>query len=384
MTDLIHPALDAPLPGASVAPPIFQASTYELPRDARAAEIAAAVAPSACYTRYGSPNAKLAEAMLRDLDGAEAALLVGSGMAAVTVALLSRVRAGDHVVAQTTHYTGALTLLTEQLPRYGVRVTLVEQTDPAALTAAIGPGTAVVYTETPSNPLLALTDLAAVAEAAHRHGAVVITDNTFATPYNTTPLDLGVDLVVQSATKYLNGHSDVTAGVVTGRADLVAEAWEVARVQGPVCHPFEAWLLARGLRTFPLRMARHNASAQAVAEFLAQHPAVSAVHYPGLPDHPQHDLARRQMRGFGGVLSFELRDGLAAATGVLRAARLTRTAVSFGGIETLITHPASLIFAHQSPEQIEAAGISPALLRLAVGLEEPADIIADLAQALPA
>jgi methionine-gamma-lyase len=384
MTRLIHPALDEELPGTAVANPIFQTSTYELPRDDSAAQIAAAVAPAGYYTRYGSPNAKVAEAMLRDLDGAEAALLVGSGMAAITVALLSQVRAGDHVVAQTTHYTGALTLLTDLMPRYGVDVTFVDQTDTAALVDAIRPGTAVVYTETPSNPLLALTDLPAVCAAAHARGAVVITDNTFSTPYNTAPLELGVDLVVQSATKYLNGHSDVTAGVVTGGAELIAAAWELARVHGPVCHPFEAWLLARGLRTFPLRMRRHNESAQAVAEFLAGHPAVSAVHYPGLATHPQHELAVRQMSGFGGVLSFELHGGLPAATAALRAARLMRTAVSLGGIETLITHPGSLIFAHQTPEQLVAAGIPPSLLRVSVGLEEPADIMEDLRQSLNA
>lgn len=384
MTRLIHPALDEELPGAAVAPPIFQTSTYELPRDASAAAIAAAVAPAEYYTRYSSPNAKLAEAMLRDLDGAEAALVVGSGMAAITVALRSRLRSGDHVVAQTTHYTGALTFLTERLPRSGVDVTFVDQTDTDALVAAIRPGTAAVYLETPSNPLLALTDLAAVAAAAHELGAVVVADNTFATPYNTRPLEHGVDLVVQSATKYLNGHSDVTAGVLTGRADLIAGAWEVARVDGPVCHPFEAWLLARGLRTFPLRMARHNAAARAVAEFLVGHPAVTAVHFPGLPDHPQHALAVRQMEGFGGMLSFEVEGGLPAATAALRAVRLMRNAVSLGGMESLITHPASLIFAHQTAAEIEAAGIPAGLLRLSVGLEEPADIIADLDQALTA
>lgn len=226
---------------------------------------------------------------------------------------------------------------------------------------------------------MTLTDLAAVRAAAP--DAVIIADNTFATPYNTRPLEFGVDLVVQSATKYLNGHSDVTAGVVTGSAALVAKAWETARVLGPVCHPFEAWLLARGLKTFPLRMARHNASGLAVAEFLAAHPAVRAVHHPGLPGHPQHDLAVRQMRGFGGMLAFTVADAESAVR-VLRATRLCRNAVSLGGPETLITHPASLVFAHQSPEELSASGVDPAMLRLSVGLEEPQDILADLAEAL--
>ncbi|MEV4516717.1 PLP-dependent aspartate aminotransferase family protein [Dactylosporangium sp. NPDC049525] len=376
MTRLLHPNV-APQPGGTpLVTPIHQTSTYELPRTAEAAQIAAAVAPGGYYTRYGSPNAREAEAMLADLDGAEAALLVGSGMAAVSAALLSTVVAGDEVLAQRSHYTGTLTLLSTMLPALGVDVRLVPQED---LAAAVRPSTRVVYVETPSNPQLTLTDLAAVRAAAP--DAVIIADNTFATPYNTRPLDFGVDLVVQSATKYLNGHSDVTAGVVTGSAALVAKAWETARVLGPVCHPFEAWLLARGLKTFPLRMARHNASGLAVAEFLAAHPAVRAVHHPGLPGHPQRDLAGRQMRGSGGMLAFTVADA-DAATRVLRATRLCRNAVSLGGPETLITHPASLVFAHQSPEELAASGVDPAMLRLSVGLEELEDILADLAQAL--
>lgn len=381
MTRLLHPHVAPQAGGTPLVTPIHQTSTYELPRTAEAAQIAAAVAPGAFYTRYGSPNAREAEAMLADLDGAEAALLVGSGMAAVSAALLSTVAdaavlAGGEVLAQRSHYTGSLTLLQSMLPAFGVPVRLVAQEDVAA---EVRPETRVVYVETPSNPAMTLTDLRAVREAAPQ--AVIIADNTFATPYNTRPLDLGIDLVVQSATKYLNGHSDVTAGVVTGSAELIAKAWATARVLGPVCHPFEAWLLARGLKTFPLRMARHNASGLAVAEFLAGHPAVRAVHHPGLPSHPQHELALRQMRGHGAMLAFTVADADAAAR-VLRATRLCRNAVSLGGPETLITHPASLVFAHQSAEQLAESGVDPAMLRLSVGLEEVDDIVADLAQAL--
>jgi len=376
MTRLLHPAV-APQPGGvPVTTPIYQTSTYELPDSPVAAQIAGSVAPAGYYTRYGSPNAREAEAMLADLDGAEAALLLGSGMAAISAALLSCVRPGLEIVAQTSHYTAALTLLQTMLPTFGVVPRLVPQ---ESLALAVGPSTDVVYLETPSNPAMVLTDLAAVRAAAPR--AIVIVDNTFATPFNTRPLAFGADLAVQSATKYLNGHSDVTAGVVTGSADRIARAWETARVLGPVCHPFEAWLLARGLRTFPLRMARHNTAGLAVATFLAGHPAVRAVHYPGLPTHPQHDLARRQMDGFGGMLSFTVRDAT-TATRLLGATRLARNAVSLGGTETLITHPASLVFAHQSPAELAASGVDPALLRVSVGLEEPDDIIADLAQAL--
>ncbi|GAA3286395.1 methionine gamma-lyase [Dactylosporangium vinaceum] len=374
MTRLLHPDVPARPGGVPVTTPVYQTSTYELPRTAEAAQIAEAVAPVGYYTRYGSPNAAEAEAILADLDGAERALLVGSGMAAVSAALLSNVRAGTRVVAQADHYTAALTLLRDVLPSFGVEVNLVAQ---ESLQDAVDDTTDLVYAETPSNPAMVLTDLAAVRAAAPR--ALFVVDNTFASPYNTRPLDLGVDLVVQSATKYLNGHSDVTAGVLTGRAELIDRAWDTARVLGPTCHPFEAWLLARGLRTFPLRMARHNANGQAVAEALAAHPAVTAVHYPGLPGHPQHELARRQMAGFGGMLSFTVASA-EAATAVLRGTRLARNAVSLGGTETLITHPVSLLFTHGDT----ATGIDPALLRLSVGLEEPEDIIADLVAALSA
>jgi methionine-gamma-lyase len=372
MTRLLHPDVPERPGGVPVTTPVYQTSTYELPRTPEAAGIASAVAPVGYYTRYGSPNAAEAEAMLAGLDGAERALLVGSGMAAVSAALLSNVRAGSRVVAQTSHYTAALTLLRDVLPSFGVSVDLVPQ---ESLPSVVGDAVDVVYVETPVNPAMTLTDLAAVRAAAPR--ALLVVDNTFATPYNTRPLDLGADLVVQSATKYLNGHSDVTAGVVTGRAELIDRAWETARVLGPTCHPFEAWLLARGLRTFPLRMARHNANGSAVAEALAAHPRVAAVHYPGLPGHPQHDLARRQMTGFGGMLSFTV-ESPEAALRVLQHTTLARNAVSLGGTETLITHPASLIFAHGGTSDT----VDAALLRVSVGLEEPEDIIADLTGAL--
>lgn len=369
---------------AAVSPPIYQTSTYRLDDLDEAADLAGAVAPSEFYTRYGSPNTKQAEALVADLEQGETALVLGSGMAAITSAVLSNVAAGDHVVAQRTHYTATLSLLDEILPRYGVEVTQVDQRDPTAFEQAVRADTRVVYTESPANPTLALTDLAATATIAHEVGALAITDNTFATPFNQRPLTLGCDLVVHSATKYLNGHADVTAGAVVGDAGLVARAWEHARLTGPVLHPFEAWLLVRGLRTFGLRMAAHNDHALQVARFLDGHPAVATVHHPGLPGHPQHELARRQMPGgFGGMVSFELEGGRQAAHATVQSTRLCVPAVSLGGIETLITHPASLIFAHQSDEAIAEAGIATGLVRLSVGVEDPEDVIADLEQALP-
>ncbi|MDQ3856405.1 MAG: aminotransferase class I/II-fold pyridoxal phosphate-dependent enzyme, partial [Chloroflexota bacterium] len=331
------------------------------------------------------PNTKGVEALLASLEGAEAALALGSGMAAITTAILSNVRSGDHIVAQRTHYTATLSLLADTLPRYGVEVTQVEGRDTDAFARALQPNTRLIYTETPTNPTMDLTDLAATAELAHAAGALAVTDNTFASPYNQRPLELGYDLVVHSATKYLNGHADVTAGAILGGQKHVERAWEYDRVHGPVLHPFEAWLLARGLRTFGVRMAVHNRSALEIARWLEGHPAVDRVYYPGLPSHPQHELAIRQMPGgFGGMISWELRGGYDAAYDLIRRTRVCISAVSLGGVETLITHPASLVYPHNTDEERRAAGVSPGLVRLSVGLEEVEDLIEDLAQALSA
>jgi methionine-gamma-lyase len=369
---------------SAVAPPVYQTAMFAMTTPAEYAELSATVAPTEFYTRYGSPNLRQVEVLLAGLEGGEAALAVGSGMAAISVALLSNLRAGDHVVAQRTHYTGTLSLFLDVLPRLGIDVTMVDQTDVEAFAAAVrADRTKVVYTETPTNPTLALTDLRATAEIAHRAGALAVTDNTFATPHNQRPLEFGYDLVVHSATKYLNGHSDATAGVVVGSQALINDAWHYLRTLGPVLHPWEAWLLLRGLRTFGLRMAAHNAGGQRVAEFLAEHPAVTAVHFPGLPSHPQHELARAQMSGgFGAMLSFEVAGGFEAAYRLVERTRLCLSAVSLGGVQTLITHPASMMFSHQTPEQIAVAGVSPALVRISVGIEDPADLLADLDQAL--
>ncbi len=381
-TRLIHSARPAD-DTTAVSPPIFQTSTFLLRTPEEGADLAAQIAPATYYTRYGSPNNRQVEAALADLEGGEAALVVGSGMAAIAAAILANVRAGDHVIAQHTHYTATLTLLTTTLPRYGVEVTQVDQRDPQAFAGALRPNTRIVYTESPTNPTMDLTDLRATAEIAHAAGALAITDNTFASAYNQRPLDLGYDLVAHSATKYLNGHADVTAGALIGSRALIEAAWEYARVHGPVLHPFEAWLLRRGLQTYELRMAAHNRNALEVARFLEGHPAVARVYHPGLESHPQHDLARRQMAGgFGGMLAFELKGGYDAAYQAIRRTEVCLLAVSLGGVESLIIHPASMIHAHQTDAERASASISPGLIRLSVGIENVEDIIADLEQAL--
>ncbi len=381
-TRLIHSAHVAN-DTTAVSPPIFQTSTFVLRTPEEGAELAEQVAPAMYYTRYGSPNTKQVEVLLAELEGSETALAVGSGMAAITTAILANVQAGDHVIAQHTHYTATMSLLAHTLPRYGVAVTQVDQRDPAAFAQAVRPNTKIIYTESPTNPTMDLTDLQATAGIAHAAGALAITDNTFASCYNQRPLELGYDLVVHSATKYLNGHADVTAGAIMGAKPLIDAAWEHGRVHGPVLHPFEAWLLRRGLQTYGLRMAMHNHNALTVAQFLEQHPSVERVYYPGLESHPQHELAKRQMvGGFGGMLSFEMKGGYDAAYKVIRSTEVCLLAVSLGGVGTLITHPASMIHAHQTDEERRAAGISPGLIRLSVGVENVEDIIEDLEQAL--
>jgi cystathionine beta-lyase/cystathionine gamma-synthase len=335
------------------------------------------------YTRDGNPSFSRAEAVLAALEGAEAALLTASGMGAISTTVLALVGSGDHVVAQRTHYMGTSQLLANVLPRFGVTVTLVDQAMPEAFAAAITPATKLILVETPANPLLTITDLTAVGTLARSRGILTLCDSTIATPINQLPLSNGIDLVVHSATKFLGGHHDLMAGVVLGARELIERAWHMAVTLGPVPDPFAAWLLLRGLRTLPLRVGRQNQTALAVARFLARHPAVSQVHYPGLESHAQHELARRQMPGgFGGLMSIELRGGFAAAQAFLGAMSLVSRAVSFGGFESLATHPGAMWSGSVGASKAAEAGISAGLVRLSIGLEHPDDLIADLGRAL--
>ncbi|MDQ2872014.1 MAG: aminotransferase class I/II-fold pyridoxal phosphate-dependent enzyme, partial [Candidatus Eremiobacteraeota bacterium] len=334
------------------------------------------------YTRYGNPTLARVEALIAQLENTEAALVTASGMAAITVALLSSVRAGDHVVAQTSLYGGTANLLANWLPRFGVDAAFVDQSDPDAFAGALQPNTRVLFLESPSNPLLRITDLRAVTALARERGITTIADNTFATPYNQRPADFGVDIVVHSATKNLNGHSDVIAGAIAGSAERVRLCWETSAALGAVLGPIDGWLLLRGLRTLAVRMERHNRTAQRVAEMLAAHPNVAAVHYPGLPTHEQHALARAQMRGFGGILSFEVRGRFEDAERVISSLRLPLRAASVGGTESLVVHPAAMWRGMFDENALSAMGLAPSLIRLSVGLENDDDLLADLDQAL--
>jgi methionine-gamma-lyase len=334
------------------------------------------------YTRYGNPTHERVARLVARLEGGEAALMAASGMGAISAVMLGLLGAGDRVVAQTSHYMGTTQLFTELLPRFGVRVELVEQSDTTGLVAAIRRGARLVMVETPSNPTMALTDLRAVADAARAVGAISVADNTFATPLNQQPLAFGIDAVVHSATKYLGGHHDLIAGVVVSRNALIDRIWQSTIALGSTLGAFDAWLLLRGMRTLSLRVARANDNALAVARFLEKHQAVEAVHYPGLDSHPQHALAREQMRGFGGVLAVRLRGDYERTQRFVSRLRLFTQAVSLGGVESLVVHAAAMVRGTLDEQQMRDAGIAPNLVRLACGIEAAQDLVADLAQAL--
>lgn len=367
---------------SAIAPPIHQTSTFRAGSAADFAEMATQPRHARYYTRYGNPTLERVEKIVAELEGAEAALVTASGMGAITTSVLALVQSGDHIIAQRNHYMGTTKLLTEILPRFGVTATLVDQTDVTAFAAALQPTTKLILVETPSNPALQLTDLAAIADLARPRGILTFCDNTFASPYNQRPLGHGIDLVMHSATKYLGGHHDLSAGVVAGPTALLEKIWNAHMVVGAVLGPIDGWLLLRGLRTFVVRVKQQNQTALAIANFLESHSAIEQVYYPGLASHPQHDLAQRQMRGFGGVLSFAVKGGYAATQRFIAALKLPTQAVSLGGYESLVVHAAAMWEGTLGEAGLIEAGIQPNLVRFAVGLEDEQDLICDLQRAL--
>lgn len=384
-TDTLLQHADA-LPGddTSVAPPIYPSSTFRAQDAAAFSAMAGQARHPRYYTRYGNPTHERVAQLIATLEGGEGALMTSSGMGAVSAVLLGLLKAGDHVVAQTNHYMGTTLMLTELLARYGVAVTLVDQTRTEAFDAAMRPSTRLVMLESPANPTLALTDLAAVAAIARSRRALTVVDNTFASPINQRPLALGVDVVVHSCTKYLGGHHDLTAGVIVASNGLLERIWQTAIVLGSVLSPHDAWLLLRGMRTLSVRVERINRSALEIARFLESHPGVEAVHYPGLERHPQHALACRQMTGFGGVIAVQVRGGYRDTERVMAGLTVFAQAVSLGGYESLAAHAAAMWAGTLSDDALREAGIQPNLIRLSVGLEDARDLIGDLDRALRA
>jgi len=312
------------------------------------------------YSRNTNPTVQAFEEKVRSLEDAEAATSAATGMGVIHSTLFTLLSPGERVISVKDTYGGTNVIFSEFLPRFQIGVTLCDTSDNAQIEAEIAKGCQVLYLESPTNPTTKVVDIACLTHAARAVGAVVVVDNTFATPINQNPLQLGADLVIHSATKYLGGHSDVVAGLVAGSKEHVSRLWRNHVMFGPVLHPFEAWLLERGLKTFAMRMARHNENGLAVARYLSEHPAVARVHYPGLEEHPQYELAKKQMPGgFGGMVCFELSGGREAGYELLKRVQLITLAVSLGGTHSLITHPASTISIVQTEEEVAASGVRP-------------------------
>ena len=360
--------------GATIVP-IYQTSTYT--------QEAPGVNKGYEYSRSGNPTRAALEECVASLEGASYGLAFASGLAATT-SVMSLLSPGDHVVAGDDLYGGTYRLFDKVLPRTGgLDFTYADTTDPEAFEKALRPETKLVWIETPTNPMLTLSDIRALSDMAHERGATVVVDNTFASPYFQQPLALGADAVVHSTTKYMGGHSDVVGGAfVTSDEEMYEKVKFYQNAAGAVPGPFDSWLVLRGLKTLSVRMRQHEENALAVAEFLEDHPETATVNYPGLPSHPQHDLAKKQMSGFSGMVSFTLKGGTEAAHAAVQKTELFSFAESLGGVESLVTHPASMTHAAIPREQREARGVTDGLLRLSVGIEDKDDLVADLDQAI--
>jgi cystathionine beta-lyase/cystathionine gamma-synthase len=366
--------------GRALAPAIWASTTWESTSldDAHARAISAR-GPE-FYSRYGNPSVRDFEAAIADLEGAESALAFGSGMGAVASVVLALCSTGDHIVAQRQLYAGTLSFLQGPCARLGIEVTFVDGFAPGAFEAAIRPGrTMLAIAETPSNPRLDIVNLATFGAL---HGPITMVDSTFATPLGQQPLAYGVDLVMHSATKGIAGHNDATLGVIAGEAELINEIWSYGVLHGAAASPYDAVNALRGIRTLAVRVAQQSASALELATALSTHPAVNAVHYPGLSTHQHHDLASHQMHHFGSVLSIEVEGGRDRVRSVCEQLRLCRLATSLGGPETLVCHPATTTHAGLNPEEQVANGVTESMLRISVGLESPSDLLADLSHAL--
>ncbi|HET7219403.1 MAG TPA: PLP-dependent aspartate aminotransferase family protein [Vicinamibacterales bacterium] len=372
-TVCIHAGQEPDPSTGAIITPIYQTSTYVQDELGKHKGFE--------YARTQNPTRLALERNLAAIEAGKGAFAFASGMAAIG-ALTTLLKSGDHVVVTDNTYGGTFRFFDKVLTRYGLTFSYVDTSQLELLAQAITPATRMVFLESPTNPVMRLTDIAAACDVAHARGVKVVVDNTFASPCLQRPLELGADLVVHSTTKYLNGHSDSVGGIVIGRHDDDLEWLQfVQNAEGAILSPFDSWLVLRGTKTLALRMAQHNANGQALADYLSTHPAVKTVHYPGLPSHPQHELAKRQMRGFGGMLSFDV-GTLVQARRVLNRVKLMSLAESLGGVETLISHPASMTHASVPPERRAAIGLPDSLVRISAGVEDVQDLIDDLRQAL--
>jgi len=369
-----------PATGAVVTP-IYETSVFAFTSTKQLVDAVSEKSSRDVYTRWSNPTITAAEKKIAELEGAEECVVFSSGMAAISTAIMSLASSGDHIVSVRDLYGGTVGLFSDLMSRFGVRTTFVEATNVDEISSTIRSNTKILFLETPTNPTLKLVDLQRAAEIAAEHGAKVLVDNTFASPYNQQPLQFGCDATLHSATKYLAGHNDVTAGAIAGPGKLIEPMRKLRRTLGGVLDPHGAWLLLRGMKTLALRMARHNSNGQRIAEYLENHPNVEKVYYPGLRTHPQHTLAKRQMKGFGGVVSFELKGDLNQTMRFVDNLKLALLAPSLGGTETLVSQPSTASHFFMDPDERRKAGISDSLVRLSLGIEDAEDIISDLAQA---
>ena len=383
-TDCAH-AGEAPLPSLSAPAvmPIFQTSVYDFPDLDVVDDVWEGKRPGYIYGRYGLPNTSALENIVAKLERGESALASASGMASIMVAFTTLLQAGDEVVVAQDSYGGTVSLAGKELSRFGIAPRLVTDTRPQAIASALGPKARAVVVETISNPLWNVVDIPAVAEVARARGVKLIVDNTAATPWVVRPLELGADVVIHSATKFLGGHHDVTAGILVGSREFIARARDSQIRLGPSLAAFDAWLAVRGIKTLALRMERSCANALKIAKFLTDHPNIARVYYPGLETHPQFDIVRRTMRGNGGaMLSFDIKGGMPAADRFVKMLSMIRFAPSFGGLTTSVSHPAKTSHRSLTAAQRSEVGITDTLIRLSVGIEDANDIIEELDRAL--
>ncbi|MBN2328201.1 MAG: aminotransferase class I/II-fold pyridoxal phosphate-dependent enzyme [Candidatus Omnitrophica bacterium] len=366
----------------SMTTPIFQTSTFTFKNSRHIEEYTQEGQEHYEYGRYGNPTAQVAERRLADLEGAEDCIVFSSGMSAITTTILALIQSGDHIVFTDDSYKKTLEFCNSFLKKFGVECTIVSFGDYDALDQAVKKNTRFIVSESPTNPYLNIFDLVKLKAIADKHGVMTLIDSTFSTPYNQRPIEFGIDLVLQSATKYLAGHNDVLAGAVLGRKEMIDQIRNLHKIMGGILDPQACYLLIRGLKTFPLRVQKQNESTLKIAHFLENHPKIKRVYYPFLESHPHYKIAVEQMSGGGGVVSFEIKGDLQTAKRFLDSLKLCTIGPSLGGVETLITHPAMVSYYDFSKEEREQLGISDTLFRLAVGIEEADDIIEDLNQGL--
>jgi len=381
-TKCVHSGIDEYEYG-SVVPPIYQTSTFKFKSADHGADLFEGKGKGYIYTRMLNPTVEALENCIAELEGGYKGLGCGSGMAAVHTVIGSLTKAGDHVVASNAVYGPTLTLLSTIMSKYGVTADFVDTSDLELVKKAMKPNTTLVYLETPGNPTLAIADISEISKIAHEHNALVAVDNTFMSPALQNPLKLGADVVLHSLTKFLNGHADVVGGIVVAKDEAsYKELRRHLNHYGGVIDPFNSFLVHRGIKTLALRMERHCYNAQIIAEYLEKHPMVESIVYPGLKSHPQYELGQRQHKGPGGMITFEVKGGLEGGRVLMDSVKLAQLAVSLGGVESLIEHPASMTHFSMGPAARKAAGISEGLVRFSVGIENVNDIIADLEQAL--